>query len=69
MKRQTVTARMVKSIGWKDNVLEVEYLSGLIHHYHEVTEAEYISSLTGNVDKKIRLIGKSHPFTRVEESG
>ncbi|MGT2844515.1 hypothetical protein ACVRZD_04550 [Streptococcus hongkongensis] len=67
MKRQTVTARLVKSIGWEDNALEVEYVSGLIHHYHEVTEADYIRSLTGNIDKKIRLIGKSHQFIRVVE--
>ncbi|WP_180757614.1 KTSC domain-containing protein [Streptococcus parauberis] len=67
MKRQAVVARMVKSIGWEDNVLEVEYISGLIHQYPGVTEAEYIRSLIGNIDKKVRLIGKSHPFRRMEE--
>lgn len=58
---------MVKSIGWEDNTMEVEYISGLIHQYQDVTEDEYIRSLIGNVDKKVRRIGKTHPFTRVEE--
>lgn len=67
MKRQAVSARMVKSLGWEDGIMEVEYISGLIHQYQQVTEAEFVRATTGNIDKKVRLIGKSHPFTRVEE--
>lgn len=66
MIRKSVTARMVKSIGWQDNTLEVEYISGLIHQYHGITEDEYVRCLIGNIDKKVRLIGKSHHFTRME---
>ncbi|MBM7643023.1 KTSC domain-containing protein [Streptococcus loxodontisalivarius] len=67
MKRKKVSARMVKSIGWSDNTLEVEYLSGLIHQYHGVSEADFVHCSTGNIDKKVRLIGKTHDFTRIEE--
>ncbi|MBM7635782.1 hypothetical protein [Streptococcus saliviloxodontae] len=65
MERKQVTARMVKSIGWSENNMEVEYLSGLIHQYHGVSELEYVRCLTGNIDKKVRLIGKSHSFTKI----
>lgn len=66
MQRKHVTARMIKSIGWENKVLEVEYHSGLIHQYHDVSEEEYIRVTTGSIDKKIRLIGKSHQFTKVK---
>lgn len=59
--------RMVKSMGWENGIMEVEYVSGLIHQYHDVTEDQFIRAGTGNVDKKVRLIGKSHRFTRVEK--
>ena len=67
MQRKSVKARLVKSIGWENGVLEVEYLSGLIHQYHDVTEAEYIRACVGAIDKKVRLIGKSHRFTKVSD--
>lgn len=47
MQRMSVKARMVKSIGWENGVMEVEYLRGLIHQYHDVTEAEYIRPVWG----------------------
>ena len=61
MLRRNVKARMVKSIGWENEIMEVEYVSGLIHQYKDVSEADYIRSLTGAIDKKVRRIGKT-PF-------
>lgn len=68
MKRQKVTARMVSSIGWENNIMEVEYVFGLIHQYHGVSELEFVRALVGNIDKKVRLIGKSHSFTRIDKN-
>ncbi|MGT2802244.1 KTSC domain-containing protein [Streptococcus henryi] len=67
MQRKQVSARMVKSIGWEDGTLEVEYISGLIHQYHDVSEDEFIRASIGSIDKKIRLIGKSHRFTKTSD--
>ncbi|MGT2667073.1 hypothetical protein ACVRYP_07170 [Streptococcus rifensis] len=67
MNRKNVTARMVKAIGWENDILEVEYISGLIHQYQDVTEDEFIKASTGNIDKKIRRIGKTHSFTRISD--
>ncbi|HFH9925979.1 hypothetical protein ACTGU7_05720 [Streptococcus suis] len=47
--------------------MEVEYVSGLIHQYKDVSEADYIRSLTGAIDKKVRRVGKTHAFIRVSE--
>ncbi len=52
MLRRNVKARMVKSIGWENEIMEVEYVSGLTHQYKDVSEADYIRSLTGAIDKK-----------------
>ena len=43
--RRNVKARMVKSIGWENEIMEVEYVSGLIHQYKDVSEADHIRSL------------------------
>ena len=67
MLRRNVKARMVKSIGWENEIMEVEYVSGMIHQYKDVSEADYIRSLTGAIDKKVRRIGKTHAFIRVSE--
>ena len=52
MLRRNVKARMVKSIGWENEIMEVEYVSGLIHQYKDVSEADYIRSLTVPLTKK-----------------
>lgn len=67
MKRHLVQgSRMIHSMGWESGVMEVEYKNGLIHRYQDVTEDQFIRAGTGNIDKKVRLIGKSHSFTRVD---
>lgn len=65
MKRRQVQARLVKSVGWEAEVLEVEYQNGALYHYFDVPEGVYIKSLLGNVDKKIRRIGQSHTFKKM----
>ncbi|HFI0795699.1 TPA: hypothetical protein ACGO8I_000919 [Streptococcus suis] len=67
MQRREVKARMVKSIGWENEIMELEYISGLIHQYKDVSEADYIRSFTGAIDKKVRRIGKTHSFIRISE--
>lgn len=68
MERKPVSARMIKNMGWENQTMEVEYLSGAIYQYHEVNENDYIRASIGNIDKKVRLIGESHAFTKVKSS-
>lgn len=41
MRRKPVDSSSVRSIGWKDGTLEVEYVSGDVYQYFEVSEFVY----------------------------
>jgi hypothetical protein len=41
MNRRPVTSSNVASIGWEDETLEVEFVSGHIYQYQDVPEAAY----------------------------
>jgi KTSC domain len=40
--RQDVSSSNLKSVGWEDNVLEVEFLDGGLYQYFDVPEAVYL---------------------------
>ena len=42
MKRQTVSSSNVKSIGFENSILEVEFLNGRIYQYYGVPESIYL---------------------------
>lgn len=65
MNRRYVEARTIKSIGWENGTLEVEYMNGSIYQYFDVSEEDYIKSLLGAIDTKIRRIGQSHRFSKI----
>lgn len=65
MQREYVASTNVRSVGWQDGILEVQFNNGSIYHYHNVSESEYISVLIGSVGSNIHRLSKRHPYTRV----
>jgi hypothetical protein len=45
MKRRPVSSSNILSIGWDDNLMEVEFKSGHLYAYHEVPEGVYQAAL------------------------
>jgi predicted fused transcriptional regulator/phosphomethylpyrimidine kinase len=45
MNRRPVTSSNIASIGWEDDTLEVEFVSGHIYAYEGVPEAKYQAAL------------------------
>jgi hypothetical protein len=41
VKRIQVESGNIKSIGWKDETLEVEFINSNIYKYHPITEDQY----------------------------
>jgi hypothetical protein len=60
MNRRPVTSSNVASIGWDQDVLEVEFKSGHLYEYHDVPESVYQACLGAD------SIGR---FVRDEVSG
>jgi hypothetical protein len=49
----------VASVGWEDETLEVEFVSGHLYQYHEVPESEYRAMLgADSVGKHLHAIIK-----------
>ncbi|HFI2431169.1 TPA: KTSC domain-containing protein [Streptococcus suis] len=65
MQRQYVTSSNVRSVGWENNTLEVEFNNGSIYHYHNVSLSEYQSVLVGSVGSNIHRLAKMHSYTRI----
>ncbi|HFU3700098.1 TPA: KTSC domain-containing protein [Streptococcus suis] len=65
MQRQYITSSNVRSVGWENNTLEVEFNNGSIYHYHNVSLSEYQSVLVGSVGSNIHRLAKIHSYTRI----
>ena len=46
MDRQQVSSSNIRSIGWEDDVLEVEFLTGTVYQYTEVPHDVYEEFVT-----------------------
>jgi hypothetical protein len=67
MQRRPVSSSNVASMGWDDETLEVEFVSGHIYQYHEVPESVY-SNLLGaeSIGKSLHEIKGRYQSTRLK---
>lgn len=65
MQRQYVSSSNVRSIGWENTTLEVEFNNGSIYRYHNVSHSEYQSVLSGSIGSNIHRLAKTHIYTRI----
>lgn len=66
MVRQIVFSSRISSVGWDNNVLEVEFKNGAIYQYYDVTHSEYLNFINSpSLGRAISLIDKTHPYHRV----
>ena len=45
MRRRPVNSSSVRSVGWSDGTLELEYVSGDVYQYYEVPQPTYAALL------------------------
>lgn len=48
MIRQSVSSSRMRSVGWENGVLEIEFPDGAIYHYYDVSESEYQSFMSSS---------------------
>jgi len=72
MERDPVTSSNLKSVGWENGTLEVEFHSGDIYRYANVPAAKHKALLAADKDPKgsvgshfHRHIRSKHGFTKV----
>jgi hypothetical protein len=59
MRRRPVDSSSVRSVGWSDGTLEIEYVSGDIYQYYDVPQPRYAAllaapSIGAYVNKQIK---------------
>ena len=71
MKRDNVISNSIKSIGWENNQLEVEYPNGNIYLYDQVSHDTFQKlRISQSVGKSLRnnVINMGNPFKKIYDS-
>lgn len=67
MYRKAVDSSRITSVGWENNVLEVEFKNGAVYQYYDVSQSEYLSFISSSsLGHEISVIDKRHRYSRVK---
>jgi hypothetical protein len=66
MERKLVSSSRIRSVGWENNVLEVEFKDGAIYHYYDVSQSEYINFMNSpSLGSALSRLDKIHKYKRI----
>lgn len=62
MNRQPVSSSRISSVGWENNILEIQFKNGTICQYHNVSETEYRNFIASpSLGSALSRLDKIHP--------
>ena len=66
MVRQPVSSSRMNSVGWTNNVMEVEFKDGAVYQYNGVSNSEYSSFMnSSSLGHALSELDKLHPYHQV----
>lgn len=66
MIRRPVSSSRIASIGWENNIMEVQFHNGSIYQYYDVGEEEYKSFLVSpSLGSALSRLDKIHRYSRI----
>lgn len=66
MTRIPVSSSRMRSVGWEDNVLEIEFHNGQVYQYFNVSYSEYNSFInSSSLGHELSILDKKHPYKPV----
>ncbi|EKR8976854.1 KTSC domain-containing protein [Listeria monocytogenes] len=66
MQRSSVSSSRIRSVGWENDILEIEFKDGSIYHYNNVSQSEYSSFMqSGSLGTALSHLDKVHTYNRV----
>lgn len=66
MIRHIVSSSRIKSVGWQDDILEIEFHNGKIYQYYHVSSTEYISFMNApSLGHELSILDKKHPYLQI----
>ena len=67
MIRKLVSSSRIRSVGWENNVLEIEFHNGAVYQYFNVSHIEYSSFMTApSLGHALSILDKQHTYVRVK---
>lgn len=66
MYRQSVSSSRISSVGWENDVLEVQFHNGAIYQYYNVSRSEYLNFMNASsLDSELSRLDKIHRYQRI----
>lgn len=66
MLRQPVSSSRMRSVGWENDTLEIEFHDGVVYQYYNVSRQEYESFInSSSLGSALSRLDKCHPYRRV----
>ncbi len=66
MLRRPVSSSRMVSVGWANNIMEVEFTDGAIYQYYNVSNSEYVSFMSSpSLGHALSILDKNHRYSRV----
>ena len=63
MQRNLVHSSRIRSVGWGNNVLEIEFPDGAIYHYENVSYIEYVAFINSpSLGSSLTRLEKTHTY-------
>ena len=65
MNRKHVISTRIRSVGWENNILEIEFNDGVLYHYTGVSNQEYINFINSpSLGSALKGLEQRHPYHR-----
>lgn len=66
MLRQSVNSSRIASVGWENNVLQVEFHNGAVYNYYDVAKEEYLNFMqSSSLGHELSVLDKIHRYERI----
>lgn len=66
MIRQPVSSSRISSVGWENNIMEIEFHNGAVYQYYNVSVSEYNLFLNSpSLGSALSKLDKIHEYRRV----
>lgn len=66
MKHISVSSSRISSVGWENDVMEVQFHDGVIYQYYNVSKQEYLDFMnSSSLGSALSRLDKIHQYARV----
>lgn len=66
MNRKSVSSSRMRSVGWENDTLEIEFNDGAVYQYYNVTHDEYLAFVnSSSLGSELSRLDKTHRYRRV----